>query len=364
MYPRTSKSFFLPCAVCHPLALHRATRTPTPARIRPTPLETGISPHPRTPSPPQLQPFLPSSSSSSAPTSLARQPPPPPMATSTRALLLLPILLLFLLSRSISLRADPDPAVSRIAFGSCANQSAPQVLDEMCPPFAVLISDQWSDGIIRVCLCVCVRVGSPCGRPSWGSTRRCSSGWGTTCTATTRGRSGCSGGRGRWGRGGTCRGSTRRRRPSCGGATRWPRPSPGTPSSGRGLRWELVQDSLALFFFFLFFLCCISNCTLKPQACVWCSWWHVGSCHRCFTNKYRCLFLPWVHVLDHTGAGELMNHFHARKDHKIQLRMNGKQECLFILLLLSCLGQFLYHPNWDFATLLSFPILTAPLLKI
>ncbi|EEC73508.1 hypothetical protein EE612_012139 [Oryza sativa] len=48
------------------------------------------------------------------------------MATSTRALLLLPLLLLFLLSRSLSLRADPGAAVSRIAFGSCANQSAPQ----------------------------------------------------------------------------------------------------------------------------------------------------------------------------------------------------------------------------------------------
>lgn len=41
-------------------------------------------------------------------------------------MLLLPLLLLFLLSRSLSLRADPGAAVSRIAFGSCANQSAPQ----------------------------------------------------------------------------------------------------------------------------------------------------------------------------------------------------------------------------------------------
>uniref|UniRef100_A0A0E0K1T9 PhoD-like phosphatase metallophosphatase domain-containing protein n=1 Tax=Oryza punctata TaxID=4537 RepID=A0A0E0K1T9_ORYPU len=47
------------------------------------------------------------------------------MATSPRALLPLVLpLLLFLLSRS--LRADSDAVVSRIAFGSCANQSAAQ----------------------------------------------------------------------------------------------------------------------------------------------------------------------------------------------------------------------------------------------
>uniref|UniRef100_A0A0D9VHQ8 PhoD-like phosphatase metallophosphatase domain-containing protein n=1 Tax=Leersia perrieri TaxID=77586 RepID=A0A0D9VHQ8_9ORYZ len=46
------------------------------------------------------------------------------MAASPRALLPLLLPLLLLLSRS--LRADPDAVVSRIAFGSCANQSAPQ----------------------------------------------------------------------------------------------------------------------------------------------------------------------------------------------------------------------------------------------
>jgi hypothetical protein len=40
---------------------------------------------------------------------------------------LLSLLLLIILSSSA--RADPDAVVSRIAFGSCANQSEPQVVD-------------------------------------------------------------------------------------------------------------------------------------------------------------------------------------------------------------------------------------------
>lgn len=47
---------------------------------------------------------------------------PPAMAATT-----FPLLLLIILSSSA--RADPDAVVSRIAFGSCANQSEPQVVD-------------------------------------------------------------------------------------------------------------------------------------------------------------------------------------------------------------------------------------------
>ncbi len=133
--------FFLPCATRLPL--HRATRTLTNTGQDPTRRLWKLE------YPPTRNRLLPSSNHFSRPPpppprprSPARPPPPPPMATSTRALLLLPLLLLFLLSRSLSLRADPGAAVSRIAFGSCANQSAPQVLDEMRPPFATLISDQ------------------------------------------------------------------------------------------------------------------------------------------------------------------------------------------------------------------------------
>jgi hypothetical protein len=77
---------------------------------------------------------------------------------------------------------------------------------------------------------------SPFGTPSWRSTRRCSSGSGTTSTATTSARSRCSGRSARSGPGRTCRGSTPPPRRSCGGDTSLPRRSPGTPASGRGLR--------------------------------------------------------------------------------------------------------------------------------
>jgi len=49
---------------------------------------------------------------------------PPAMAATT-----FPLLLLLLIILSSSARADPDAVVSRIAFGSCANQSEPQVVD-------------------------------------------------------------------------------------------------------------------------------------------------------------------------------------------------------------------------------------------